>query len=250
MIYPILLSAFSSLSTGIGGVIVALFRKISDRTMSFFQGFAAGVMITVSLIEMMPRCYENMLGYMDAMSAAAVMALISTVGWVTGRGISAAADYIYRDKADYTQAVHISLVTTAVMVLHNLPEGMLTIFSGLEDTRFGLEIAIAVALHNIPEGIVVASGVLYLTSSRAKAVGHSFFAGISEFIGGLAAVVLFGGMANELFTGAVLAAVGGIMVQTSLCELLPASLKLSGKLHTITGAAAGAVIIYVSLYAI
>ncbi len=250
MIYPILLSAFSSLSTGIGGVIVALFRKISDSTMSFFQGFAAGVMISVSFIEMLPRCYENMLGYMSAPHAVLVMLLLSVLGWFTGWGISAVADYIYKDNADYTQAMRISLVTTAVMVLHNLPEGMLTIFSGLEDVRFGLEMAVAVALHNIPEGIVVASGVLYLTSSRTKAVGHSFFAGISEFIGGLAAVVVFGGMANELFTGAVLAAVGGIMVQTSLCELVPNSLKLSGKASTVTGAVAGAVIIYISLYAI
>ncbi len=250
MIYPVMLCAFSSLSTGIGGCIVALFPRISQRTMAAFQGFAAGVMVTVSVVEMLPRCFENMMDDMPPLYAAVYITLLLTAGWLAGIGISAAADYIYKDKKEYTSAVRISLVTTAVMVLHNLPEGMLTVFSSMEDMRFGLEMAVAVALHNIPEGIVVASGVMYLTHSGAKAVARSFFAGISEFIGGMAAVLVFGGMADGAFIGAVLAAVGGMMLQISVCELVPASVKLAGRLNAAAGFAAGAMIIYISLYAI
>ena len=250
MIYPVLLCAFASLSTVLGGLIVALLGEISDRTMSFFQGFAAGVMITVSFAEMFVRCCENMAEYMSAFYAVAATVLFMLAGWFAGLGISRTADYIYRDSGEYTQLVRISLVTTAVMVLHNLPEGMLTIFSGMEDAAFGLEMALAVALHNIPEGIVVASGVLYITSSRKRAVWHSFFAGISEFAGGLAAAIVLRGCVSSFAVGCVLAVVGGIMVQTSLCELLPSAVKQSGIKSTVTGFAAGAAVIYISLCAI
>lgn len=250
MIYPVLLCAFASLSTGIGGVIVALMGKISDRTMAFFQGFAAGVMVTVSFAEMFVRCWENMLEYMSEGCAVAAVVLLFAAGWFAGKSISLGADCIFGSSEEYTRDVRITLVTTAVMVLHNLPEGMLTIFSGMQDVRFGLEMAVAVALHNIPEGVVVASGVLYLTSSRKKAVGQSFFAGVSEFAGGLAAAVILKGVASSFAVGCVLALVGGIMVQTSVCELVPASLRLSGVKSTACGFMVGAAVIYISLYAI
>jgi len=248
MIYPVLLCLFASLSTGVGGIAIIFIKNFSDRAMAFFQGFAAGVMITVSFVEMLPRCYHNIKGYMEAEYAALLLLIVFIFGWLAGWGISAAADYICKDSIEYTAAKRLSLVTTAVMVLHNLPEGMLTVFSGMEDIRFGMNMALAVALHNIPEGLVVASGTMYVTSSKYKAVGHSFFAGISEFIGGMAAVIVFKGMISNMFTGVVLAAVGGMMVQISACELLPNSFKICGKSTVFTGFLAGGAIIYFSLY--
>ena len=163
--------------------------------------------------------------YMPAGSAVAVVVLLFAAGWFAGKSISCAADCMCRDSEEYTQAVRITLVTTAVMVLHNLPEGMLTIFSGMQDARFGLEMAVAVALHNIPEGVVVASGVLYLTSSRKKAVGQSFFAGISEFAGGLAAAVILKGVASSFAVGGVLALVlgAGVFGVWAALPLVPAA---------------------------
>ena len=247
MIYAVMLCAFAAFSTGVGGIIVAFFRELKSSTMSVFQGFAAGVMVAVSAVEMMPRCFGELAAVAGAERALLGSAVLFAAGWASGGGISAVADYIYKDKCESGTAKRISLVTTAVMVLHNLPEGMLTIFSGAADAEFGLKMAIAVALHNIPEGVVVASGVMFVTASRRQALWHSFMAGASEFAGGIMAAVLLGGMADTVFTAAVLGVVSGIMVQTSLCELAPAGVKLSGYRHTFCGIAAGAAVIYLSL---
>ncbi len=45
------------------------------------------------------------------------------------------------------------LPTTAAIVLHNLPEGILTLFTNAADSALGPSLALAIALHNIPEGI-------------------------------------------------------------------------------------------------
>lgn len=250
MIYPLLLCTVASLATGLGGIGVVLSGRISSGTMCFFQAFAAGVMLTVSFAEMLPRCFSDMTSLFSCGYSVAAVTAFMALGWFCGKGISVTADYLFKNREGYTQQMRISLVTTAVMVLHNLPEGMLTIFSGMADTRFGVEMAFAVALHNIPEGMVVASGVLYLTKSPFRAVAHSFFAGISELMGGVVAALVFGGIAHSFLTPAVLAAVGGIMVQTSLKELLPSAVKLSGIKCTLCGIAAGTAVMSLSLYII
>ena len=56
MAYAILLCAVASLSTGAGGIIVALWPKMSCRTLAVFQGFAAGVMIGISFLNMLIAC--------------------------------------------------------------------------------------------------------------------------------------------------------------------------------------------------
>ena len=53
MAYAILLCAVASLSTGAGGIIVALWPKMSSRILADFQGFAAGVMIAASVLSLL-----------------------------------------------------------------------------------------------------------------------------------------------------------------------------------------------------
>src|SRR3990170_5494320 len=48
VIEPILLSLIAGMATGIGGIIVLMMRKTSDRVVSFSLGFASGVMLMVS----------------------------------------------------------------------------------------------------------------------------------------------------------------------------------------------------------
>ena len=47
MIYPIALCVIAGLSTGLGGLAVVLAGGADDSRISFSQGFAAGVMVTV-----------------------------------------------------------------------------------------------------------------------------------------------------------------------------------------------------------
>ena len=237
MIYPLLLCGVASFATGVGG-IGAVILPASHKTLSVFQGFAAGVMVAVSFVEMLPRCSEEFLkGGLPF--PLLFTALLFVAGWFCGRFISATADGVCRRCQHFSDAKRICLITTAVMVLHNLPEGMVTIFAGMTENSFALKMTAAVALHNIPEGIVVAGAVLYDGGSRMKAVGQSFFAGAGEFLGGVIAAIIFGAVATPLFVTAMLGLVSGIMVQTSVCELYPCAVKLAGRGQALAGTAVG-----------
>lgn len=249
MIYPVLLCAIASFSTMIGGIAVAFIKNMTTEVLAVFQGFAAGVMITISLVEMMPGSLSEFIHTSDnnIFFGTAVFVLILTGGWFAGIAISYIADRVCCVKKTMNGAGRISLVTTAVMVLHNLPEGMVTIFSGMEDAQMGLGMAFAVALHNIPEGVAVASSVICAGSTKGRGVAHSFVAGLSEFAGGVAAAVIFRNMLSAAFTATVFAAVSGVMMQVSLCELIPNGIKMSEKRYTVYGIAAGAAVIYCGL---
>ena len=250
MIYPFLLCAVASFATGAGGVIVAMVKNMTEKTLSVLQGFAAGVMVTISFCEMLPNCFDKFMAGHDTATAVVYTACVFLLGWMTAIFIGKIVDYVYANNEDATSVEKVSLITTAVMILHNLPEGMLTIFSGFSDQHFALEMALAVALHNIPEGVVVAAGVLCITDSKRKAVFQSFFAGLCEFVGGVTAVLIFADFVNETFISMVLAVVSGVMVQTSLCQLLPDSIKISSPRYAIGGFIAGTVVIYLGIFTI
>ena len=52
VLYPILLSLIAGSATGVGGLIVLAFGRISDRLMGFLMGFAGGVMLVISFLKL------------------------------------------------------------------------------------------------------------------------------------------------------------------------------------------------------
>ena len=84
-----------------------------------------------------------------------------------------------------------ALVTGAALLLHNLPEGILTLLTNVSDPQLGARTALAIALHNIPEGLAVAVPFACATGSRAKgavAAVTGFCVGVLMMILGIAAL--------------------------------------------------------------
>ena len=57
MLLPLLMTTIAGLSTGLGGLIAALFRP-TPRLMAFCGGFARAVMLTVSLADLAPALLD------------------------------------------------------------------------------------------------------------------------------------------------------------------------------------------------
>lgn len=55
----LLLSLISGLSTGLGGLFIALFGSPSKRITGFMLAFASGVMIYVSVFDLIPESHEK-----------------------------------------------------------------------------------------------------------------------------------------------------------------------------------------------
>lgn len=140
------------------------------------------------------------------------------------------------------------MFTALTIAVHNLPEGLATFVSALNDPKLAVPVVAAVAIHNIPEGIAVSTPVFFATGSRAKAFWYSFLSGLAEPLGGVIGYLLLLPILNETVFGVLYGAVAGIMLYIALAELLPsANEQSSEKLAVNIGLVAGMLVMAVSL---
>ena len=267
----LILTLIAGAATGIGGALVLFKKKISSDFLAGALGLSAGVMIFISMAEMLPEAQEMIIGtdlnHGEAFVLTAFfigMGLITLIDFLipeyenpheaSGLSLDAKTPAVgILENSRNEKALHrLGLMSALAIAIHNFPEGIATFIGALNDPEMGAGITFAIAIHNIPEGIAVAIPIYYATKSKGKALLYATLSGMSEVIGALLClgVTVISGL--EL-TGdgatfpLVLAAVAGIMIYISLDELLPTAEKY-GKHHiAIAGVVGGMAIMAVSL---
>lgn len=242
----LVLTTLAGLASMVGGLLGLVVRRPGPRFMGLSLGFAAGVMLLVSFVELLPKGVEALgfgRGHAVFFGGLLVMFLLDVVIPHSYQGVPDAGPG-ERDP----RLLRTGLFVALGIGIHNFPEGMATFAGTLTSTRLGMAIAVAVAIHNIPEGLAVSAPVYAATGSRGKAFLWSFLSGIAEPAGaGLAAIALLPFLTPAVL-GAVLAGVAGLMVFISLDELLPASREYGQEHLSIVGAVAGMAVMAVSLW--
>ena len=76
-------------------------------------------------------------------------------------------------------------------------------------------------MHNIPEGISISVPIYYSTGSKKKAILYTLVSALSEPFGALLTFLFLKNIMNDIILGILFAAIAGIMLQISFCELLP-----------------------------
>jgi ZIP family zinc transporter len=275
----LLLTVFAGLSTGIGSSI-AFFVKNRNNTkfLTLSMGFAAGVMIYVSFMEIFPHALNALdnisteqgkeghsYRYIGIIAFFAGMLLVALIDKIVPHDdnphefmtaeekIAAEADIEAIKKgsevspAGKKRLMRIGMLTATALALHNFPEGIATFVSALESVSLGFTIAIAIALHNIPEGIAVSMPVYYATGSRSKAFWYSFISGVVEPLGAILAYFILMPFLNEMMIAILLSGVAGIMVFIALDQLLPAAEEYGEHHISIYGMVAGMALMAISL---
>ena len=241
------LSLFAGLSTGLGGLLVALKRNPSDTFLAASLGFSAGVMVYISLVELLPEGVASLEGTGRGQ-------LWGTVAFFAGIAVIALIDRFvpdainpHEDPSTGKTMRKVGVVTGLAIAVHNFPEGFASFVAALEDPALGLPIAIAIAIHNIPEGVAVAVPLRQATGSKWKAAGWATISGLAEPLGALIGFLLLRPFLGPETLGIAYAAIAGIMVFVSLDKLLPTAIQ-TGRHHTaIYGLIAGMAVMAVSL---
>jgi ZIP family zinc transporter len=240
------LTLAAGLTTSIGGLIGYVVRRPGRGFMGASLGFAAGVMLFVSFVQLLPQGIR------------AVGFGWSVVAFIGGFGVTFLLDMAFPHvppEHGHTSAEGQSarLLRTGLFValgigLHNFPEGMATFVGTLSSPRLGVAIALAIAIHNIPEGLAVAAPVYAATGKRSSAFILTLLSGLAEpagaAIGGLLLLPVLRG--NVL--GGVLAGIAGLMVFISVNELMPAAREYGDERLSIIGAMAGMTLMAISLW--
>ena len=222
-----ILTTLAGLSTLLGTIPIFIKTKTNKIIISALS-FAAGVMITVSIIDLIPEG----INYLHKTFKILPTILIASIFIITGIILSMTIDK-YINKNREGELYKIGLISMIAIILHNIPEGIATYLSTENNYKLGLSLTIAIALHNIPEGISIALPIYYGTKSRGKALMYTLTSALSEPLGALFAYLFLSKIINDNIMGILMSLVAGIMIQISFYELLPASLKYKNKKQTI-----------------
>ncbi len=257
-----LLTFLAGISTGIGSLIAFLSKQQNIRFLSTALGFSAGVMIYVSLVELLPESKELLLRpfgtgmgvWIALLSFFAGIAFIALIDFLVPNDENPHHLYHQIEDEKTAQALRRSkrlykagFMTALAIAIHNFPEGFATFISTLQNPSVGFSIALAIAIHNIPEGIAVSVPIYFATKSKKKAFWFSFASGLSEPFGALLGYFLLSPFMGDALLGIVFAFVAGIMVFIALDELLPAARDYGEHALSIYGLIAGMLLIAVTL---
>lgn len=203
--------------TGLGGLIGALFKSESNRTISLLLAFAGGVMTAMVCFDLLAEAEEAASQVTEhgvllvilavALGVAVVYLLNHLIDRKTRKEVSHTADADHPETHDdideLVHADHLNMhkrhhdsklslfvagvVMACAIALHNIPEGM-TIgasFAVSSDLMWGtgMIMAVLIGLHNIPEGMAVAVPLISGGTGRVRAMLLTAACGLPTVLG-------------------------------------------------------------------
>ena len=224
-----LLTFIAGFSTMLGVLVIYIKSKNHNKIIMASLSFAAGVMITVSITDLIP---ESILLLGNNLKNSTTI-IISILAMVLGIIISMIIDYYLPDKpmtnTKDKSLFKVGIISMIAIILHNLPEGIATFVATSSDVKLGISLTLAIAMHNIPEGISISVPIYYSTGSKKKAILYTLISALSEPLGALLAFIFLKIFINDTILGILFSLIAGIMLQISFCELLPAARKYDNK---------------------
>ena len=258
LLFPLLLTLGAGLATGIGSAIAFFARHTNKRLLSFSLGLSGGVMIYVSFVELLREADATLAEVWGPRPGAA----IATAAFFGGILLIGIIDRLVpsvenpHEARPVEQMEHrpgdarlkrMGLMTALAIAIHNIPEGMATFTTAVDNPSLGVAIAAAIAIHNIPEGIAVSIPIYYATGSRRSAFVLSLLSGLAEPVGAVLAWLLLMPLMTPTLMGCILAGVAGIMVFISIDELLPAAREYGEAHIALYGIVGGMAVMALSL---
>jgi ZIP family zinc transporter len=235
-----LLSLMSLLTTWMG-VALAIRLRQNAPALAAGIGFSVGIMLLISLLELLPE------------ASAALGPRMTALGAALGAGLVWSAHLIvpHTHLADEAGWLDRSLVKSVYLVmfgliLHDVPEGFAMANAYIASPSLGLLVSLAIALHNVPEEFAMAVPAVTLRSRRVL-YGAAAASALAEPAG-----ALLGLMATGIAPGLnahFMAFAAGAMVYVSIHELIPMARRYRHAGHVVAGMAAS-VAVYVLLEAL
>ena len=231
--YAFLFSCMAGLSTLLGTIPIFFSFQEKERFLAATLSFAAGVMITVSLTDLLPESIVLLKNVFFPIPAYLFLFIFFVLGLLLSMFVVRHMQKKETKGVKNQKLYRIGLVSMIAIILHNLPEGIATFLSSSQNMALGLTLTIAIALHNIPEGISISIPVYYATNSRKKACLYTLFSGLSEPFGALVAYLFLAPFINDQIMGFLLSMIAGIMIHISIYELLKEAFSYQKRKTTI-----------------
>lgn len=243
--------------TGMGGLVGALFKNDSEKSVSFLLSFAAGVMLSVVCFDLLAEAVTLRSGLLHVFLTAGMVSVGYGVIFILNFFIDKSANHevahidsehpktadqlselIHSDhyeehkkKNTMSSLLIGGLVMACAIALHNMPEGMVigTSYASESPSDFssisgGLILAVVIGLHNIPEGMSVSVPLIAGGMSKTKAVLLTAVTGAPTIIGAIIGYSL--GSLGPMSLALSLSFASGAMLYVVFGELLPEAILM------------------------
>lgn len=211
-------------STALGAVLLFFIRQPGNKTLAGLLGFAGGIMLGISVFELLPEAVTFGSMTTAVMGFLSGTALMYGLDRVLPHSHLSGSDDLVVENPEKLGIQKTPLRRTGYLILlgigmHNLPEG-LAIGAGLEASpEVGLLIAVAIGLHNIPEGLAMAGPLKAGGLPMGKVFLFTLLAGLMTPLG--TAIGLLVLQISTAMVGASMAFAAGAMVYIVNDELIP-----------------------------
>lgn len=228
MNFAFLISFLAGISTMLGSLVLFFKYRSKEKIISKSLGFASGVMLAVSILDLIPSSISGLLEVYNIIPTILISAIFIVLGIILSILIN---KYMpsYENQEE-GKLYKLGIFSMIAIILHNIPEGIATFLTTRENMSLGISLAIAIALHNIPEGISISVPIYFSTGSRLKAMWYTFISGISEFLGAVIAFLFLSKITSTMFLNLLYALIAGIMISLTIEELLPNAFKYDKKI--------------------
>lgn len=212
------LTSLAGLSTTLGFFIIFV-KGEKNKIISFFLSFAGGVMFIVSVIDLIPSSFNYLQNYYLLYRLILIIFFI-----ILGIFLSNYINY-FVSKYENNKLTKLGILSFISIVLHNIPEGIITFISSHINLKLGFSMALAISLHNIPEGISIAIPLYYANKKKRYIFLVVLLASLSELLGAILSYCFLMPYITNLLMGFIFATTAGIMINIGLFNLLKESFK-------------------------
>ncbi|MBQ6477073.1 MAG: ZIP family metal transporter [Bacilli bacterium] len=224
----------------IGILITYIFNK-KNNIVNFSIGLAFSVIIMLIVTDLLPEIMEEI-----ELSKIYIFIICTALGFYILRVLD---HFIpdHNDSDNEDNLIHIGVMTSLALGIHNVIEGMAIYSSVISDAKLGLALTIGVGFHNIPLGMVIGGTLHQAKEDKYKTIIYILLVTLSTFAGGLVMYFANTSELNSLVDGILLSCTLGMLMFILIDELFPRVIKNIKNKYMITGIILGIVLLSISM---
>lgn len=212
--YGIIVSSIAGISTLVGYLFIYI-KADKNKVISKSLSFASGVMLTLSLVDLIPTSINYLKMDNRSLLYAVLFFFVGIILCLIINNKIKDNDVLYKT----------GILSMIGIMIHNIPEGIVTYILSTVDMKVGLIFAIAIILHNIPEGISISVPIYYSKKSKKKAFLYTMISGLSEPLGALLSMIFLYKYISNFLIAILFSLIAGLMSYISIFELMKTSFK-------------------------
>ncbi|MFD2170209.1 ZIP family metal transporter [Tumebacillus lipolyticus] len=239
---PILvLSLLAGLATTLGGLMVIRIGKLTRHVLAFFLALAAGIMLAVVVVDLIPASHAS--GGNEAVLYG------GAAGWLFMMLLRRCVTFVLRRSPLYEEDsfryLRLGWYVAVVTALHDIPEGMAIGAGNALHAELGVLLSLAIGMHNLPEGMAIAVPLRLAGISGKRVISIITLAALFTPLGTLVGLLLFD--LSPSLIGLSMSFAAGAMGYLVARDLWPEAWH-SSKVITVGGSIIGALVMLVAEY--